>query len=181
MERNDPHRVMVKKSHLSHSQFTAYDGQGRYELWRIPPPRRTRPSHNSPMSNRPRPAAALTALGAALIMSLGSAPRRADARSVPARIGDDTVSAVGAIVRFADSLRGLSGKLFARFVSPAAQTPAVPVFAQLFGDSNLTRPGMYPLAPLARPFAFITLHPFAEKHGLSLGSYRLGFWPAEKR
>jgi hypothetical protein len=39
---------------------------------------------------------------------------------------------------------------------------------------------MYPLAPLARPFAFITLHPFAEKHGTSLGSYRLGFWPAEK-
>ena len=133
------------------------------------------------MLNRIRPSAALTALGAALIMCLGSAPRRADARPVPVRPASDTVASASAIVRFADSLRGLSGKLFARFVSPAVRTPAVPVFAQLFGDSNLTRPGMYPLASLARPFAFITLHPFAEKQGLKLGSYRLGFWPAEKR
>ena len=50
----------------------------------------------------------------------------------------------------------------------------------MFGDSSLTRPGMYPIAPLARPFAFITMHPFAEKHGMKLGSYRLGFWPAER-
>jgi hypothetical protein len=132
------------------------------------------------MSNRIRPAAALTALGAALIMSLGSAARRADARPAPGRPASDTSASSGAIVRFADSLRGLSGKLFARFVSPAVRTPAVPVFAQLFGDSSLSRPGMYPLASLARPFAFITLHPFAEKRGLKLGSYRLGFWPAEK-
>lgn len=86
----------------------------------------------------------------------------------------------GALARISDSLRGFSGKLFARFVSPAGDTPAVPVFQQIFGDSTLRRPGMYPVTSLTRPFSFIALHPFSEKRGFKLGDYRLGFWPAEK-
>ena len=137
------------------------------------------------MANRIRSVATLVALGAMLSLSFAAAaPRRVDARAaqpVAATRGDSTpLTASGAIARFADALRGLSGQLFARFVSPGVKTPAVPAFAALFGDTSLAKPGMYPLAPLARPFSFITMHPFAEKHGSKLGAYRLGFWPAEK-
>ena len=145
------------------------------------------------MSNRIRSAATLFALGATLSLTVSAAgPGRLDAHSTVetgltangARTtpgpGDSTQTAASAFARFADALRGLSGSLFARFVSPSTKTAAVPAFAALFGDSSLSRPGMYPIAPLARPFAFITMHPFAEKHGMKLGSYRLGFWPAEK-
>jgi hypothetical protein len=145
------------------------------------------------MSNRIRSAATFIALGAMLSISFAAAgPRRVDARPAPAqdsdpRLGaaplarrDSTQPAASTFSRFADALRGLSGSLFARFVSPGVKTPAVPAFAAMFGDSSLSRPGMYPVAPLARPFAFITMHPFAEKHGMTLGSYRLGFWPAER-
>jgi hypothetical protein len=145
------------------------------------------------MSNRIRSAATLIALGATLSLTFAAAgPRRLDARPAPAQTGftilsavviharGDSTPAASAIARFADALRGLSGSLFARFVSPGLKTAAVPAFAAMFGDSSLSRPGMYPVAPLARPFAFITMHPFAEKHGMKLGSYRLGFWPAEK-
>ncbi len=114
-----------------------------------------------------------------------AAPHRVDARlaTVAVATRGDSVQPAGAkspIARFADALRGISGQLFARFVSPAVQTPAVPAFASMFGDASLTKPGMYPVAPLTRPFAFIAMHPFAEKHGSTLGVYRLGFWPAEK-
>ena len=140
------------------------------------------------MSNRIRSVATCSALGAMLSLSFAAAgPRRADARPAPvtstvttATRGDSAQPAASTFARFADALRGLSGQLFARFVSPTVKTPAVPVFAQLFGDSSLTKPGMYPVSPLARPFAFITMHPFAEKRGSTLGSYRLGFWPAER-
>jgi hypothetical protein len=145
------------------------------------------------MSNRIRSAATILALGATLSLTFAAAgPGRLDARPAAAQSefrllsattqarGDSTPPAASAIARFADALRGLSGNLFARFVSAGTKTPAVPAFAALFGDSSLSHPGMYPIAPLARPFAFITMHPFAEKHGMNLGSYRLGFWPAEK-
>jgi len=129
-----------------------------------------------------------SALGAMLSLSFGAAgPRRVEARQLPApeasALGDSVQlsgSPATAVGRFADALRGLSGKLFARFVSPGMTTPAVPAFAQMFGDSSLKKPGMYPVSPVARPFAFITMHPFAEKHGSNLGPYRLGFWPAER-
>ncbi len=136
------------------------------------------------MSNRLRSIAVYCVLGAMLSLSFAAAaPHRVDARpSVSAATrGDSTPPAsANTIARIADALRGLSGKLFARFVPPSVSTPAVPVFARIFGDSSLSKPGLYPVTPLARPFAFITMHPFAEKHGSKLGSYRLGFWPAEK-
>jgi len=146
-----------------------------------------RVSHNSPMSNRIRSVATYSALSAMLSLSLAAAgAHRVEARpaatpgvGASAR-GDSTPGITSPITRIADALRGLSGSLFARFVSPGLTTPAVPAFAAIFGDSSLSRPGMYPVAPLTRPFAFITMHPFAEKHGMNLGAYRLGFWPAEK-
>jgi uncharacterized protein YcbK (DUF882 family) len=83
----------------------------------------------------------------------------------------------------ADSLYGRSGKLLARFISESRRTFALPLLERLFGDSSvLFRPGVYTVngSMLSRPFAFITLHPFQSKTGGRIGSYRIGFWPAEK-
>ncbi|HEY4218874.1 MAG TPA: hypothetical protein VGM67_17155 [Gemmatimonadaceae bacterium] len=82
-----------------------------------------------------------------------------------------------------DSLRGRSGKLFARFVLPGVNAPAGPELTELFGDSTLDEPGVYPLSgdSLAEPFAFVSLVPFSAKPGATLGAYHIGFWPGEHR
>ncbi|HSJ65934.1 MAG TPA: hypothetical protein VK922_18775 [Gemmatimonadaceae bacterium] len=81
-----------------------------------------------------------------------------------------------------DSLAGLSGKLRARFVAPGDDLQ-VPVLTQLFGDSSARRPGVYAVseAVAGRPFALITLRPFADKKNGRIGSYRIGSWPFERR
>jgi hypothetical protein len=58
-----------------------------------------------------------------------------------------------------------------------------PIFAKWFGGSGPQRPGVYRVADssLSHPFAFIALHPFAAKRSDRIGSYLLGFWPAERR
>jgi len=81
-----------------------------------------------------------------------------------------------------DSLRGRSGKMLVRLVSRARATLALPLFARLFGDSAVERPGLYllPDSLLAHPFAFIALRPFTDKQHGRLGPYRIGFWPSER-
>ena len=81
-----------------------------------------------------------------------------------------------------DSLRGRSGKLLMRLVTRARATLALPLFAQLFGDSAVARPGVYSLPDsiLALPFNFVALRPFADKQRGRVGPYRLGFWPSER-
>lgn len=120
-----------------------------------------------------------------LVAALG-AVRRVEGASRGPRT--DSTAAVrfaspGDLVRFVDdSLRGRSGKLFSRFLAAGVRTPATPAFTELFGDSALQRPGVYPVDDsLSRPFAFIALHAFNEKQGAQLGAYRIGYWPGEKR
>ncbi|MDB4878010.1 MAG: hypothetical protein JWM41_4456 [Gemmatimonadetes bacterium] len=87
------------------------------------------------------------------------------------------------VIRFVDdSLRGRSGKLFVRFLAADVRTKALPAFRQLFGDTALARPGVYPVTDsnLSLPFAFIALHAFGEKQSGQLGGYRIGFWPGER-
>jgi hypothetical protein len=81
------------------------------------------------------------------------------------------------------SLAGSSGKLRVHFLSALHKTLGVPILAHYFGDSAVERPGIYPVSDtsVADTFAFITLLPFTEKFKGRVGSYRLGFWPAEKR
>lgn len=81
-----------------------------------------------------------------------------------------------------DSLRGRSGKLLMRLVTRARATLALPLFARLFGDSAVERPGLYSLPDsiLAHPFTFVALRPFADKQKGRVGPYRLGFWPSER-
>jgi hypothetical protein len=132
-------------------------------------------------------------LASAMVLSLVAvigATRRTEAAPHPAP-HDTTLAARTAnltnsseVVRFVDdSLRGLSGKLFSRFVLPGVSAPSGPEFTEMFGDSTLAEPGVYPLNgdSLAEPFAFISLVPFTMKQGGTLGSYRIGFWPGERR
>jgi uncharacterized protein YcbK (DUF882 family) len=81
-----------------------------------------------------------------------------------------------------DSLRGRSGKLLMRFVTRARATLALPLFARLFGDSAVEKPGLYFLSDslLAHAFTFVALRPFADKQKGRVGGYRLGFWPSER-
>ena len=81
-----------------------------------------------------------------------------------------------------DSLFGRSGKLRFRLFS-ASHLFALPILERLFGDPAAgSRPGVYNAAEdiMGRPFAFISMIPFAAKTGGRLGDYRIGFWPNER-
>lgn len=89
----------------------------------------------------------------------------------------------GALRALADSLRGRSGKLRARFVVPGRDL-VMAALERFFGDSVPGNQGhVLALADSAtrRTFAFIPLLPFDLKSGGRLANYRVGFWPAEKR
>ena len=81
-----------------------------------------------------------------------------------------------------DSLLGRSGKLLFRYLRPTRPL-ALTYLSRLFGDTASRHPGVYRVAQAmtGKPFSFITLVPFERKRGSTLGSYRIGFWPAERR
>ena len=81
-----------------------------------------------------------------------------------------------------DSLLGRSGKLLFRYLRPTRPL-ALTYLSKLFGDSASRVPGVYRVAEgmTGKPFSFITLVPFERKHGGTLGAYRIGFWPGERR
>ena len=78
-----------------------------------------------------------------------------------------------------DSLRGMSGKLRARFLAPE-RAAAIPVLRSLFGDTAVTRAGVYTADDSAGVFHFITMRPFTDKVKGRIGSYRIGFFPSER-
>lgn len=77
-------------------------------------------------------------------------------------------SGTGTGVSGADSLVGRSKKLRARFV-PARKANAIPILETMFGDSSDLR------------FAFIEMLPFTDKTAGKIGTYKIGYWPAERR
>ena len=81
-----------------------------------------------------------------------------------------------------DSLFGRSGKLRFRLFS-SSRLFVLPILEQLFGNPGPAVPGVYHAAAeiMGRPFAFISLIPFAAKSGGTIGDYRVGFWPSERR
>jgi len=82
-----------------------------------------------------------------------------------------------------DSLFGRSGKLRFRLFS-SSRLFALPILERLFGNGAVDdRPGVFHAAEdiMGRPFAFISLIPFAAKAGGTVGDYRVGFWPGERR
>lgn len=83
-----------------------------------------------------------------------------------------------------DSLRGRSGKLRARFVSPS-RLASLPILRELFGDSVSHRPAVHTAdagdQPSDGPFHFITMRPFSDKVRGRIGTYRIGNFPSEAR
>lgn len=138
-----------------------------------------------------RRAATVGALALVAIVSVAAAPpgaARHRARPVlPARVGADSASppevkAGVAATGVLDSLYGRSGKLLARFISASRRVLQIPALARLFGDSAAMRPAAVVSvedSTLAQPFSFISLLPFSAKVKGRIGSYRIGFWPAE--
>jgi uncharacterized protein YcbK (DUF882 family) len=92
-------------------------------------------------------------------------------------------SADGEGMGLAESFAGRSGKLRAAFVSRTKSSLAIPALQQLFGDSVLSKPGVYTIddGTTRHPFAFITMLPFSAKQKGRIGVYRLGSWPYERR
>ena len=140
-----------------------------------------------PVMSRRHIVGCASALGLSFIAIIGTV-RRTDAAVHPLRNDSASTARITRVrsapelLRFVDdSLRGRSGKLFARFIAPGAPTGVLPAFQQLFGDTASRRPGVYTVAgALSRPFAFIALHPFVEKRRGVLGDYQIGFWPGER-
>ena len=125
---------------------------------------------------------ALEAVAIALCLSLAVGATRAAGASRGASAAGPRFTTEE--LRFVDdSLRGYSGKLFARFIDAGRPSVAAVAFFRLFGSPSDARPGIYRIddSTLARPFAFIALHPFASKRGAKLGEYNIGYWPGETR
>lgn len=83
-----------------------------------------------------------------------------------------------------DSLRGRSGRLMARILRPQeSEALRIEPIAQVLGEDAFSRPAVWAFrdSATARPFSFITLVPFAAKHGGRVGTYRVGRWPGEVR
>jgi len=87
-----------------------------------------------------------------------------------------TVSPLASLVN--DSLFGLSGKLRVRFLDKSLSS-TFPHLARALDRG----PGIYTAESdsAQKPFAFVSLFPFAMKRGDKMGRYRMGFWPAELR
>lgn len=143
----------------------------------------------------PRHVVAVVLTLAIAVASVGTGEARglaAVGRRGPAR-GSAPTAASAAAFPFAgspidDSLFGHSGKLRARFVGDDHASFAIPIVERLFGDSALSRPGVYAVsdsavaveADIAPEFSFISLLPFSSKSGGWLGGYHIGFWPQER-
>jgi len=90
--------------------------------------------------------------------------------AIAALPASSSASGTAGTVGASDSLVGRSKKLRARFVPAAARHGnAIPILESHFGDSASFR------------FAFIPLLPFSDKTAGRIGTYKIGYWPAERR
>ncbi len=124
--------------------------------------------------------AAAWALTLVLPSSAGARVEPSAITASAGRAGIRADSASRTSLTFLDSLRGRSRKLRARFVSPA-RAASLPVLTELFGGEAATRPGVYAAADDRSAFHFITMRPFADKIRGRIGTYRIGFFPSERR
>ena len=96
-----------------------------------------------------------------------------DATLRPSGAGERLLAAI-------DSLRGRSGKLRARQVPRSSAY--LTFFTRLFGDTAVRALGVHDVTDSAGTarFSVITIRDFAEKLDGRIGSYRIGYWPAEQ-
>ena len=92
-----------------------------------------------------------------------SAP--APAHASPAMTGGTTGNTSG----IPDSLRGRSGKLLARFQGRTNGRMAIPAVSNYLGDSA------------SEAFNFLPMLPFEAKRQGKIGTYRIGYFPSERR
>ena len=133
---------------------------------------------------------ALFLLAVAVVATAAMVSPRSPLPAVPPAIvpgpdtaGEDSAELDAIDPALADSLRGRSGKLFARFVSPQRPS-AVEVLRRFFGEDAGRTPGLLSFVDSAiggPEFTFITLRPFSDKTEGRIGRYRIGFWPGERR
>ena len=100
------------------------------------------------------------------------------AKAVPDSAGGDVETPSTAD----DPLFGRSGKLRARLLDGSGKgVLAFPFLSNLL-KGKIGQPGIHRVNTDkgGRPLTFISLLPFSEKKGASIGAYRLGFWPAER-
>lgn len=116
---------------------------------------------------------------ATLVSLVRPAPARATSGHAPV-LPAPKASPDSALASLLDTLRGNSGKLRARFLSPRLAA-GLPVLRELFGEPVAQRAGVYTSALKDGPFHFITMRPFADKVQGRIGSYRIGTFPAERR
>ena len=131
------------------------------------------PAHSGRLSR------ALGPILLAVAVVVSTAPGRVAAAELPPRATPAVAGTNGGII---DELLGVSRKLRARFVRPSA-TNEVTLLQRLFGDTATSHPGIYTFTDSASggPFSLITLRPFGDKVSGRIGSYRMGFWPFERR
>jgi hypothetical protein len=128
---------------------------------------------------------ALQPKGYALVFATGLALAAVTPRAALAQAQAD--SAAGDLAEASpitpDSVFGRSGRLRARLLGGASTKGllAFPYLSILL-KGKADRPGVYKVEDqkLGRPLTFIRLLPFAEKKNGRIGTYRMGFWPAER-
>ena len=81
-----------------------------------------------------------------------------------------------------DSMAGRSGKLRMRLFS-SSRSMTIGILSKLFGERAVSTPGIHVMqdSSIRQPVKLITVLPFSEKTGGKVGTYRMGFWPAEKK
>ncbi len=164
----------------------------------VPQPPNVTPT-SSKIRRSVRAASPRSRLGAVLVIAASglavalATPSRADARGESvsrASAGSAAPTAEilasnatrTASLELIDSLRGRSRKLRARFLAPK-RASTIPVLRELFGDSSISKPGVYVAKDVdpSSSFHFITMRPFTDKVAGRIGTYRIGFFPEERR
>ena len=122
-----------------------------------------------------RPLVRSLAIAFALCLAQPAFARSESAPSAGARVDEAALTS-------ADTLRGRSGKLRARFLPYLARLD-IPILSSLIGDTVVRTPGVYVLRDSTRSslFTFIALRPFSDKVKGRVGGYRMGYWPFERR
>ena len=127
---------------------------------------------------------ALLAKGHVLAFATALALVATSPRPVAAQGSADSAAGdlAAAAARVDSSFFGRSGKLRARLLGGSSNRLLSFPFLSRLLNGKVGRPGVYKVedGSLARPLSFISLLPFSEKKNGRIGTYRMGFWPAER-
>ena len=110
------------------------------------------------------------------------ATTQGESRETSAAAADSAAGDLATVLKPGDPIFGRSGKLRARLLGGSGEgLLAFPFLSKLLKE-KFGEPGVHQIEDerLGHPFAFIRLLPFSQKVNGRIGSYRMGFWPAER-